>query len=926
MWTARSSIRALRVIGLLTVASHALALMPPTARRAHAAPGNAPVIQPFTVRGTLPGSDALTVDLRPNALAALVVGPEAQDVLFPVPGSGFLTLRLQRFEVTTAATRFVVATPSGQTEVPPPQVLLLRGHVAGHPDSHAFLAFTGQGSGNGYVSLGGGESYILASDRSVSADEGRAGRLIIHRASPFGSLPEFPEFCGVSPPEDSLRVTVSSVAGRSVAGGPQVARVAIDGDQSFVQLFGNPFTAQAYAVQLLGAVSDLYIRDVDLKLVLGFLRVWPAGGEPFSADSVSSFRNHWTTVEDPSSYNVVHLLSGRRDLPYGGVAYVGGTCSGEATYGISGFLLGGFPVPVVSPNLGNWDLIVMAHEVGHNFGTLHTHDGYIPTIDDCGSGVPSRGTIMSYCHIHPGGTLNTDLRFHRRVQEVMEDDMADGACFIFDCNHNGVHDGDDISAGTSADANGSGVPDECEDCNTNGTLDDVDILLGAADLDADGVPDVCQPDCNGNGVPDAHEIALGSAADENGNNMPDDCDPDCDGDGQPDFDEIAAGAVDDLDRDTVPDPCQDCDANGTTDWIDLDRQFNLYVAGRAGGFVREYHAASGVPVQNLGGLSLTDPYDAVFGPDRQLYVADFAADAIVRIDVDSGAAGEFVPAGSGGLDGPAGLTFGPDGHLYVASQVTASIIRYDGATGAPVDTFVSAGAGGLISPYGLAFGLGGNLFVTSSNNAILEFDGSSGAFVGEFVSPGGGGLSGPRGLDFKLDGDLVVASFNNDRLIVYDGATGADVDVINDVAVTGAWGVRIGPNGNIFAVRSTGTIRVIEYDQVSGRYVRSFVRGDEGLSSPSGLDFRPTSYRDCDRSGVLDACEVFLPGDLDGDGDAEPGDFETFPTCLTGPCEAGPCAPPLYDAVPACCHLADGDADGDVDLADYRDYQSAAAP
>ena len=54
------------------------------------------------------------------------------------------------------------------------------------------------------------------------------------------------------------------------------------------------------------------------------------------------------------------------------------------------------------------------------------------------------------------------------------------------------------------------------------------------DLNENGVPDECDPDCNGNGLPDDYEIINGLAQDCNGNGQPDECDlegGDCDGDG-----------------------------------------------------------------------------------------------------------------------------------------------------------------------------------------------------------------------------------------------------------------------------------------------------------------------------------------------------------------------------------------------------------
>jgi len=58
------------------------------------------------------------------------------------------------------------------------------------------------------------------------------------------------------------------------------------------------------------------------------------------------------------------------------------------------------------------------HELGHNFGSGHTHNGgYLPVIDTCGTSCPAglplakSSTIMSYCHICTGGYSNMDYTF-----------------------------------------------------------------------------------------------------------------------------------------------------------------------------------------------------------------------------------------------------------------------------------------------------------------------------------------------------------------------------------------------------------------------------------------------------------------------------------------------------------------------------------
>jgi hypothetical protein len=100
-----------------------------------------------------------------------------------------------------------------------------------------------------------------------------------------------------------------------------------------------------------------------------------------------------------------------------------------------------------------------------------------------------------------------------------------------DCNGNMIPDACDISAGFSTDVDSNGYPDECKpDCNSNGVPDYVELALGAAkDCNVDGIPDECNvltgatPDCNGNGNPDSCDILNGTSFDVDANGVPDEC-------------------------------------------------------------------------------------------------------------------------------------------------------------------------------------------------------------------------------------------------------------------------------------------------------------------------------------------------------------------------------------------------------------------
>jgi len=109
----------------------------------------------------------------------------------------------------------------------------------------------------------------------------------------------------------------------------------------------------------------------------------------------------WWTKGD----HLLHFVTTRR--LGGGVAYLGGLYWRDRSnrqsyqYGVSADFRG---------NLNQWDVYVLAHELGHNFGGDHTHE-LKPPVDQCGirclRGTPRdmrgvRGSIMSYCHLCNG--------------------------------------------------------------------------------------------------------------------------------------------------------------------------------------------------------------------------------------------------------------------------------------------------------------------------------------------------------------------------------------------------------------------------------------------------------------------------------------------------------------------------------------------
>jgi len=222
---------------------------------------------------------------------------------------------------------------------------------------------------------------------------------------------------------------------------------------------------------------------------------------------------------------------------------------------------------------------------------------------------------------------------------------------------------------------------------------------------------------------------------------------------------------------------------------------NVYVASHDTNVVKVFDPVSGGFLRDLGtsGGELTGPWGMTFGPDGMLYVGGRYSLNVIRFNVTTGAYEVFVSAAnSGGLGVPKGLAFGSDGNLYVSSNnagalsTSDTVKRYSGATGAYLGDFVTAGSGGLDGVSGVAFGPDGNFYVLSGNNGnVLRYNGQTGSFLGVFIAGGSGGLTSPSALHFQPDGTLYVCSGNGQQILRYNATTGAFLGIFASGPATG---------------------------------------------------------------------------------------------------------------------------------------------
>jgi cysteine-rich repeat protein len=356
--------------------------------------------------------------------------------------------------------------------VSPPATAFFKGKVVGDDGSVAMISIRENGEVQGLVQrrgkswlVGKGRSQKALKSKKTSSDElapfecGNDDTFSVEER--LGDLTDLGVQAGA--PSAALDALGSS----TVLDSQYVASLAIDTDYEFYAKFGNTTAALDYIADLVGYADLTYSREINTDMQIGYSRLFTGGAasDPWtvgtcvdangdgSADNspcgtsgvLGQFRDHWNSNMRNVDRTVAHLLSGKN--LGGGIAYIGVLCQNYGSskgsthdYGVSASLGGNFRWDGnQSHNPSNvvWDIVVLQHELGHNFNSPHSHDycdigGSSLPIDNCASGcragaaltVPScsaptpffttgggAGTIMSYCHHRSGGYGNIAMTF-----------------------------------------------------------------------------------------------------------------------------------------------------------------------------------------------------------------------------------------------------------------------------------------------------------------------------------------------------------------------------------------------------------------------------------------------------------------------------------------------------------------------------------
>ncbi|MEM6674092.1 MAG: zinc-dependent metalloprotease [Planctomycetota bacterium] len=405
---------------------------------------------PFQPRRGAEQLGSPTLDLEPAAIAGLTRLDAVTLTGVTLPSGGTVSLELERIDVERR--RFGVhvdgALVPGALEGL--DLSVWKGRVAGDEASQVMLGFSRYGS-RGWIRVRDELTHLMP----VPASEGNwrdASALLVAEQELNAAGYSFDGACEAAPPtvapvpsahaafdHGPQFVTIESVALRECT-------VAMETDWQLYQIFNDVNATTTYLTTLLSFVSDRYEEQASTLLTFPYLQIHTTSNDPWSSqdnggstiDLLNELQAAWIG-NIPTGARLGHFMSG---APLGGgVAYLDVLCNDQFNFGVSANIVGQVSFPVVQQP-SNWDFFVVAHELGHNFSAPHTHE-FCPPLDECPPSnffgscqvqqqCTNMGTIMSYCHLCPGGTGNITTFFHPENAARMTAASANCAPAIFE--------------------------------------------------------------------------------------------------------------------------------------------------------------------------------------------------------------------------------------------------------------------------------------------------------------------------------------------------------------------------------------------------------------------------------------------------------------------------------------------------------------
>jgi hypothetical protein len=342
-----------------------------------------------------------------------------QYIAFDLPISPTRALNLVIHEITVVTQDFQISTSSGHT-IHLPALRFYAGKVIGDTSSTVVLSSSDQGL-EGLI-YGKDYSYTLGKIKST-------GLKNVHVVYQTQELPNPTEF-GCKSVEVPVTREVIQAAGTtsrlSTDSDCRGVAIYLEADYQLYRDWGSdvPYIASKIITTFANVVI-LYANE-DIEIGLSALKIWDTPDPYILAGTpneiLSKFKNYWNARGNTFNGDIAHLLS--THISQGGVAYYGlprrnnfaslndisAVFSDQASRSYAFSVSTGFHDSVLrSLPTFSYNVYLIAHELGHNFGLPHTHSCLWAggPIDNCGNAEdgtcapgpssPNQGTIMSYC-------------------------------------------------------------------------------------------------------------------------------------------------------------------------------------------------------------------------------------------------------------------------------------------------------------------------------------------------------------------------------------------------------------------------------------------------------------------------------------------------------------------------------------------------
>jgi hypothetical protein len=358
---------------------------------------------------------------------------------FPIGNNRSANLVLRPMNITDGTTRYFL----GNNPVQGPEVHSFAGFVRDQPGSKVFVSWF---ENNLVVNIETPDgNFVMAPEKDGS------NTLVLVPDSKIYSLEKLPFFNCTN--EDPNSFSPIKYKNSLTTNKLLQVNIAAEADSSFyARAGGTAPKAIAYIISLFGMVSMYYENEIGTTIHLTWIKVWDKN-DPYQVKGnayalPTPVQAYWRKNYKTVPRNVAHVMTST-SYGSGGYGWIGTLCDTVYGYSVSG--------PTCSftyPNFSfNYDVYIVAHELGHNFGAQHTYTCFYggAPIDTCGTkddpffaysdaclskpftAKPNPGSFMSYCgntNNKYKGVYSLRMTFLPVVAAVMRATAESKSCIV----------------------------------------------------------------------------------------------------------------------------------------------------------------------------------------------------------------------------------------------------------------------------------------------------------------------------------------------------------------------------------------------------------------------------------------------------------------------------------------------------------------